>query len=157
MRFNDAVTGAVLIVFALAMIAWTTTFPSLYGQDYGPDLFPVLIGAGMALCGAILVIRGLRERGTVPMVRMGDWASDRRIVANVGLLIGSVVFYILFSDFLGFVPVAFGILVLLLVRLGTGLLASIAIAAAVTLAIHSVFAKVLLVPLPWGLLQPIAW
>lgn len=157
MRFNDAVTGAILIVFALAMMAWTTTFPGLHGQDYGPDLFPLLIGAGLVLCGALLVLRGARERGTVPMVRLGAWAGDRRIATNVILLVGSVVFYILFSDALGFVLVSFGILTLLLVRLGSGGVAGVALAAVVTAAIHSLFAKVLLVPLPWGVLQPVAW
>jgi len=157
MRLNDAIFGVILIVFAIAEIAWTTTFPSLYGQDYGPDLFPVIIGAGLALCGLILLVRGWAQRETVPMIEWGDWASDRTIVLNVVLLIASVVFYILFSDWLGFVLTAFAMLTLLLVRLGTGLLVSIALATVVTLLIHTLFARVLLVPLPWGILQPVAW
>lgn len=157
MRFNDAVFGIFLIVFAIAVIAWTTTFPSLHGQDYGPDLFPIIIASGLALCGAILIVRGLAQRATVPMVQMGAWASDRGTVINVALLIGAMIFYILFSDWLGFVVTSFLILTILLVRLGSGVLASIVIAAITTLLIHSVFAKLLLVPLPWGLLQPVAW
>ena len=44
-RINDAVIGAVLVLFALAM--WhTRTFPAMPGQDYGPAAFPVLIGIG---------------------------------------------------------------------------------------------------------------
>ena len=42
MRLNDAVIGIALILFALAMIAYTRTFPAMPGQDYGPALFPVL-------------------------------------------------------------------------------------------------------------------
>lgn len=36
MRFNDAVIGAVLVIFAVAEILYTRTFPSLHGQAYGP-------------------------------------------------------------------------------------------------------------------------
>ena len=157
MRLNDAVFGVILILFAIAEIAWTTTFPSLYGQEYGPNLFPIIIGAGLALCGVILLVRGLAQRGTVPMVEWGDWAGDKATVLNVVLLIGSMIFYILFSEWLGFIITAFAILTLLLVRLGTGLLTSIVIAVIVTLLIHTLFARVLLVPLPWGILQPVAW
>ena len=46
MRVNDAVIGGVLVLFALAMIWYTRTFPAMPGQDYGPALFPVLIGIG---------------------------------------------------------------------------------------------------------------
>jgi len=155
MRFNDAVFGIVLILFAIAEIAYSQTFPRLYGQDYGPDLFPIIIGAGLAGCGVLLVIRGIASRA--PIVAVGDWAQDRSNIVNVALLIGSLVFYILASDWLGFVLTSLLILTLLLVRLGSSLVKSIGIAAVTTLAIHAVFAKLLLVPLPWGVLQPVAW
>jgi len=61
-KVNDAITGAVLVVFAVAEIAYTRTFPSLHGQSYGPNLFPSLIGAGLAGCGLILILRGLVAR-----------------------------------------------------------------------------------------------
>ena len=157
MRFNDAVFGTLLILFAIVEIAYTTTFPSLFGQKYGPNLFPIIIGGGLALCGVLLVIRGVADRATVPLVQMGEWASDRGTVVNVALLIGAMVFYILFSDWLGFVITSILILLILLVRLGSSLLTSIVIAVVATLLIQTVFGDVLLVPLPWGILQPYAW
>jgi len=157
MRFNDAIFGIVLIVFAIAEIAYTQTFPRLHGQDYGPDLFPILIGIGLFVCGVILIVKGLAQRETSPMVAIGDWAEDKRNVVNLGLLLAGILFYILASDALGFIPTALLILTTLLVRLGTGWGASIAIAVATTLIIHTLFAKVLLVPLPWGILLPVAW
>ena len=51
MRINDAVIGAVLVLFALAMMWHTRTFPAMPGQDYGPALFPVLIGIGFLITG----------------------------------------------------------------------------------------------------------
>ncbi len=46
---------------------------------------------------------------------------------------------------------------MLLVRLGTGLVMSAVLALATTLVVHALFAKILLVPLPWGIMQPVAW
>lgn len=157
MRFNDSVFGVVLIVFATLEIAYAQTFPRLFGQDYGPDLFPILIGAGLILFGGLLVIRGLKQRSTVPMVTVGDWAQDRNNVINVVVLVACILFYILASEWLGFVPISILILTLLLLRLGTGPVLSVSIALITTVLIHGLFAKVLLVPLPWGLLQPFAW
>ena len=157
MRFNDAIFGVVLIVFALAEIAYTQTFPRLHGQNYGPDLFPSIIGAGLIVCGIILIVKGMAQRATVLMVAIGDWAQDRRNVLNVVLLLGAVAFYILFSGWLGFLPASLLLLITLLVRLGSSWITSVIVAFATTLIIHTLFAKVLLVPLPWGILLPVAW
>ena len=48
-------------------------------------------------------------------------------------------------------------MLVLLKSFGSGLVTSVVIAALSTLGIHTLFARVLLVPLPWGLLQPVAW
>lgn len=157
MRFNNAVPGVVLIIFALAVIAYSTTFPSLHGQDYGPNLFPTIIGLGLIVCGAILVIQGFAQKATTPMVVIGEWAQDRSNVVNVAILIGSIAFYILISDWLGFILTSLLILTTLLVRLGSTWSTSLIVAVVTTFIIHTLFAKVLLVPLPWGILLPIAW
>lgn len=157
MRFNDTVFGLILIAFAIAEISYSRTFPSLHGQDYGPDLFPTIIGAGLMLFGGILIARGWAQRATQPMVVVGDWAQDRGNVVNVIVLLGSIIFYIVFSTWLGFIPTALLIQSVLLVRLGSSLVLSIIVAAISTMVIHTLFAKLLLVPLPWGLLLPVAW
>jgi putative tricarboxylic transport membrane protein len=157
MRFNDAVFGVLLIVFAIAEIVYTRTFPSLYGQAYGPDLFPVLIGVGFLITGAILTVRGLASRAGGPLVEIGAWAADRRNVVNFALVLLALLFYIAASDWLGFIPTAFIILVVLLKSFGCGLVTTVVVALLATLGIQTLFAHVLLVPLPWGLLQPVAW
>ena len=157
MRFNDAVFGVVLILFALAEIAYTRTFPSLHGQAYGPDLFPVVIGVGMMACGMILLATGIASWMSVPLLAVGEWASDRRQVTTFVLVILALLFYILASDWLGFVPVSLIILTTLLMRFGVGPGRSFLAAVIATLVIQALFARFLLVPLPWGLLQPVAW
>ncbi|QIE55699.1 tripartite tricarboxylate transporter TctB family protein [Pikeienuella piscinae] len=160
MRLNDAVIGAFLIVFAIAEIAYTTTFPSLHGQDFGPDLFPILIGIGLIICGVALIFRGQaarREAGAGALIALGPWAKDRRMALNLGLLILGVILYILLADPVGFIPVSTALLTVLMLRLRVSALTSVIVAVVTTLVIHSLFAKLLLVPLPWGVLLPVAW
>jgi putative tricarboxylic transport membrane protein len=157
MRFNDALLGVLLIGVAIAEIAYTRTFPTLHGQAYGPDLFPILIGVGFLITGTVLTVQGAARRGGAPLVEIGAWADDRRNVVNFALVLLALLFYIAASDWLGFIPTAFVILVVLLRSFGCGLATTLAVALVTTLGIQALFARVLLVPLPWGLLQPIAW
>lgn len=157
MRFNNALPGTLLILFAMAEIAYAMSFPRLHGQNYGPDLFPTLIGIGLMVCGVILIVQGMAERATVPMIKVGDWAQDRGNVLNVIIVLGCIVFYILVSGSLGFIPCSLLILTTLLVRFGSTWRTSLFVAVLTTFVIHTVFAKVLLVPLPWGIMLPVAW
>ncbi|MFQ5972906.1 MAG: tripartite tricarboxylate transporter TctB family protein, partial [Alphaproteobacteria bacterium] len=157
MRFNNAVFGVVLLLFSAAMMAHARTFPEMPGQDYGPALFPVLIGVALSICGILLLFQGIRSRHSAPLAVLGDWAYEPRQRLNFALVVAALIFYITASDYLGFIPTSFLILAILLFRFGASLLTSASVAAAVTLVIHTLFARFLLVPLPWGLLQPIAW
>jgi putative tricarboxylic transport membrane protein len=157
-RLNDAVIGIALILFALAMIAYTRTFPAMPGQDYGPALFPVLIGVGFVVTGGILVVGGLRRRRTEPMFGGGAWLRSGPHVVNFLAVVGGLLLYIVASDWLGFILTSllllFGWLVLFR---GGKPISSLAIALVVTLAVDYAFSELLLVPLPLGLLQPLIY
>jgi putative tricarboxylic transport membrane protein len=155
-RLNDAVIGVVLILFALATIGYTRTFPAMPGQDYGPALFPVLIGVGFLVSGGILVASGLARLGTEPLFSGGEWLrSPHHALSFLAVVLG-LLFYILISDWLGFIPTAALLLFALLVILRRGRpLSSLAIALVVVFAINYTFTRFLLVPLPLGLLQHI--
>jgi len=171
MRVNDAITGAVLVIFALAEIAYTRTFPSLHGQSYGPDLFPRLIGLGLFGCGCILIMRGLLARRSNTQTTtdaVASWFDTSTIVdskharVNVALTIFFLLAYVLLSDWIGFIPLSLVIITTLLYRLGSSLVMAVLIAIATTVIIQILFAKVLLVPLPagWlgtGFLQKLLW
>lgn len=158
MRLNDAITGGALVVFAVAEIAYARTFPALHGQSYGPDLFPTLIGIGLIICGLILIARGLRAYRLVPQwVQTDAIDSSNGARVNTILLLTALLLYILFSSLIGFIPMSIMIMATLLYRLGSSLLAALTIALVATLIIQFVFAKVLLVPLPPGLLQGLVW
>ncbi len=158
MRLNDAVIGLVLVIFALAEIAYSTTFPSLHGQDYGPSLFPILIGSGLALCGLILIARGIRSRRMLSAddaawVSMGDWAQSPATRINMLLVPGLLIAYILLADTIGFIPLSIAILGILLYRLGSSLRTSLICAVVTTILLQLLFARVLLVPLPAGIIS----
>jgi putative tricarboxylic transport membrane protein len=157
-RINDAVIGAVLVLFALAMIWHTRSFPAMPGQDYGPAVFPVLIGTGFLITGLILIVSGLRRRRAEPRFAGGDWLRSRRHLARFLAVIGGLVAYILVSGWLGFIPTALLLLFgwLMLFRDGKPV-SSLVIALAVTLVVHYAFSQLLLVPLPLGILQPLIY
>ena len=158
MRINDAVFGVVLLLFAAAMIWHARTFPEMPGQAYGPALFPQLIGAGFIATGLILLVGGLRRLRTQPLFAGGEWLRSRRHLAAFLAVVGGLLFYILASDWLGFVPTAVLLLTGWLVLLRGGRpLSSLAIAIVVTLVVNHAFTQYLLVPLPLGLLQPLIY
>jgi putative tricarboxylic transport membrane protein len=158
MRFSDALLGLVILVFGAAVALYADmTFPALPGQEFGPAFFPTIIGTVLAGCGAILLIQGLARRKTVPLVEFGEWARLPGHVINFGLVFVALLAYILFTDSLGFIPVSFLILTVLMVRFGCRWLTAAAIGLVATLIIHTAFYKFLLVPLPWGILEPLQW
>lgn len=157
MRINDAVFGVALIVFALSVWAYSGIFPEMPGQAYGPALFPRVIATALLACGLILVVKGLRPLRTTGWVSLGEWAKHPRHVADFALVPLSLVLYIVLSEPLGFIPVAFGLLVLLFCANGLPLPRALVLAAITTLAVHTAFYQLLRVPLPWGVLQGVAW
>lgn len=157
MRFNDAVTGLVLLAFAGAMAWLTRSFPPMPGQKYGPALFPVLLATGLAACALLLIFKGWRERRDVRPLALAPWARDPRRFGGVLTVLACILAYILLSEPVGFFIVASGILLVLLMVAGVAWSRAVPIAAAVTVAVHVSFYSVLRVPLPWGVLTPFAW
>jgi putative tricarboxylic transport membrane protein len=153
MRVNDLISGAFLIALAVAMIAYTFTFPPFPGQKYGPSLFPRILGGGLILCGLLLMVRGRAQlAGGAPMAGLDDAYRPVRGWASVALMLGVIAGYIVFSDAVGFVPVALLGLLLLLWWFGVSLGRAIVIAVVAVLVFDWFFGWLFRVPLPLGLL-----
>jgi len=155
MRVHDSLIGGVLLVLALAVLWHVQGFPPAPGQDFGPAVFPELIAAGLAVASAALIWQGLRIRQPLAVIAEG-LRSPRHLLA-FAVVIASTAFYILLSDRLGFIVCS--LVVLLALQWACGVRPGMAVVVAVvaTLAIHAAFYKLLKVPLPWGVLQPVAW
>ena len=156
MKLNDAIFGLVLLALGSAVLFAIQGFPKIPGQPVGPALFPGLIAVGLCVCGFLLVVRGLRQPRQAWLV-VEDWVRSPRHVLALGVLLGSVVFYIVAANWLGFLPTAVLIVFAMLAVLRVPPGRSLVIAVVATLLVHFAFYKLLRVPLPWGLLTPYAW
>src|SRR5215218_10031458 len=106
MRIHDAVAGLLLMVFGFAVIFYARTFPATAGQDIGPGFFPVLIGVGIAGCGATLLWSARRVR-SMEWIEFEEWVRRPRMAGNGALVIGTLLFYAAVVDWAGFFVTAF--------------------------------------------------
>ena len=157
MKLNDAVFGLVLALLGAAVLAAIQGYPKIPGQPVGPALFPGLIAAGLCVTGVLLVAKGLRHRAQQPWVVWEDWVRSPRHVLGFATLVAVIVFYILASDWLGFLLTAPVVLAALFLVLRVPPARAVLIALVATLLVHFAFYKLLRVPLPWGVLKGIAW
>lgn len=157
MKLNDAIFGLVLLALGVAVLFGIQGYPKIPGQPVGPALFPGIIAVGLCLGGVMLVVRGVRTRAGAPWLVWEDWVRSPRHIAALAVLLGSVVFYIAAAEWLGFLLTSTAILIALFWVLNVRRSHVVPIAVLATLAIHFAFYKLLRVPLPWGLLTPVAW
>lgn len=156
MKFNDTVSGLLVLVLGLAIVITAWSFPPMPGQAIGPSLFPILIGCCLAAFGTTLVATGWRT-GRAPVVVFEAWVRRPRMVVNFLIVPAVLLFYAMVVDHLGFLltSVAFLGVLFLAFRVRTAWVAPLAIG--VTMMMHLAFYSLLRVPLPWGVLEGIAW
>lgn len=157
MRANDALSGLIIIVLSLAMIAFTATFPAFPGQKFGPALFPRILGTGLILCGLLLIWNGIaaRRAAGAPWIEIAPWVREPWRLGSFVLVIALLIAYILVSETVGFIPVALAFLLALFFWLGVRPVTAVLTAIVATFAIHWFFATMLRVPLPRGWLTTI--
>jgi putative tricarboxylic transport membrane protein len=164
-RVNDAVWGALFLALSGAILIHVQGFPRIPGQNVGPGLFPGAIATGIAVCGLILVVRGLAARRapesiTLPgaaWLSLPGWVRSREHVIAFLVLVGVNVFYLAAVDKLGFLITGWVYLFALMRVLKVRTVVAGIVSLLMTLAIHYAFYKLLRVPLPWGVLTPLAW
>lgn len=143
---KDRLAGAALIALGAAMVIVARGFPSIGAVPYGPDLFPTIVGTGLMVSGLGVAIE------TAPPAD----ESPSRLGHMLGLAL-LVAFFCLTLDTLGF-HIAGGVAFLAAVRLfGGGWVRAVLVAVIGTILLHALFYSAMRVPLPWGLLLPVAW
>jgi len=141
--------------------------PPVPGQQIGPNVFPMVVGIGLVICGAMIALRigrsfedeaeadlakitGTEEAATAsPATR---WWTGLSVLLPPAMLL----FYVYAVDKLGFLPTAAAIVLTIATALGARLMLAIPLALGAPLFVNLVFAKLLRVPLPSGLL-PLPW
>jgi putative tricarboxylic transport membrane protein len=154
MKFNDAIIGIVVALFGAAVISQTWTFPKAQHIPYGPGFLPTLLGVGLVICGSLLVIGGLIHRRDQPLLKLGEWANSPRHAFGFFLVLAGLGFYVLFADDIGHLACSVLILFALIAHLSRRPWYALLIAIVASFVIQMFFVEILLVPLPWGVLEP---
>ncbi|AVO44008.1 tripartite tricarboxylate transporter TctB family protein [Phreatobacter cathodiphilus] len=154
MRFNDLVSGAMLIAAALLVIVLTSKFPDFPGQNYGPAVFPRLLAVLLILCGVMMMIRGFAAwRAGEPLADMPSWARDPANVVSALLVLGAALAYILVLDAVGFVPLTIVVLLVLFLWFKVRVPVAVVTALVAAFGVNWFFASLMRVPLPRGLMD----
>jgi putative tricarboxylic transport membrane protein len=164
MKLSDRVTGTFLVVLGSVTAYAGGKLPPVPGQQVGPEVFPVVTGTCIALCG-ILIAFGIgsrfEEEAEADLAAHGGEniaVEERGALYKLRVLIppALLVFYVLAVDRLGFIPTAAVIVFLASIALGARLRLAVPLALLAPVGVHLVFYKLLRVPLPDGLL-PMPW
>ncbi|WP_110686726.1 tripartite tricarboxylate transporter TctB family protein [Salinicola aestuarinus] len=152
---RDFLLGLLFAIGGGVVVAVASTYPTMPTLQFGPSLFPTIIGVGMMLGGALLALTNLTAMRAASRDTRG--LTGRYDIR--GLLVSLVpcaliVFYIVAAETLGaMLCMAISMLVLMQMR-GARLWLSLVVAAVVSGAIVWLFSQYLLIPLPEGVLLP---
>jgi len=157
MQRSDRWVGLGLTGLALAVLWSARAFPPVPGQKIGAAFLPMLIGAGLLLCGIALIVRDMRRARALDRAAAAPPAGVERKAEHFGssaVIIAAVVFYIVLSEKIGFLLIAPICLVAVFLALRIRWRTALLWALAGTVLVHLGFYKLLRVPLPWGVLNP---
>ena len=163
MKLDDAIWGALFALLGAAILWHVQGFPRIPGQNVGPALFPGIVATALARLrrapDRLRAARAPGARAAPPCAgsrRRRGCARAPQLLA-FAVLVAVNVFYLLVVDRLGFLLTAFVYLAALMWVLRVRLALVLPVALVMTLLIHYAFYKLLRVPLPWGVLQAVAW
>jgi putative tricarboxylic transport membrane protein len=148
MRLSDRVSGVALVALGAAAAIGGSRLPGVPGQDVGPSVFPMVVGAGLMLCGSLIALGIGRSFEDAEEEAPHSWWYGLRALLPPALLI----LYVLLVERLGFLPTAALLVAIASVALGATWRIALPLAIVAPLAVHAAFAKLLRVPLPDGLL-----
>ena len=163
MRLPDQFTGTFLVGLGSLSAYGGWLLPPVPGQPVGPNVFPLVIGIGLAICGLMIAL-GVghsfeEEEELIPLepgqeaavTKRGKFYGLRALFPPLLLL-----FYVLAVDRIGFILTAATIVFVTATALGARLKLALPLALLAPIGIHLIFYKLLRVPLPAGLI-PMPW
>ena len=150
MRIHDIMMGPLVLLIGLGLCLWSSVLPHPGNVAFGPGLFPMLTGGGLAFSGTVIGLSGWMKRREQPLFRKPEWLTHRNRALNFWLIPLLIVGYCLCADILGFLLTA--TLVLFLMMMANAVTWRRALPSAIVTAasINVLFASLLHVPLPWG-------
>jgi len=164
MQLSDRVTGPFLVGLGALTAYGGWLLPPVPGQQVGPNVFPMLIGGALALCGVLIAFgigHHFEEEAEADLAAVTtDIAPEpeQSFFYKLRALIppALLVFYVVAVERIGFIPTAAIIAFIASIALGARLRLAIPVALLSPIAVHLVFYKLLRVPLAEGFL-PMPW
>jgi putative tricarboxylic transport membrane protein len=164
MRLSDRTTGLFLVGLGALAAYGGSRLPPVPGQQVGPNVFPLLIGSGLAICGLMIAFgigHKFEEEAEADLAAIGgakDATAERGFFYNLRVLVPPtlLLFYVFAVDRIGFIPTAAIVALTAAVMLGARLKLAVPVAVLAPVGVHLVFSKLLRVPLPDGYL-PMPW
>jgi putative tricarboxylic transport membrane protein len=160
---RDLAVAAVLVLLGVAVIGLGLRLDAGVQTDpLGPRVFPVALGAAIAVCGLLLGVAAvLGDRWTASAAVFVETADDDASEGEVGAswrLIGAIAAtaaYLVLFERLGYLLTTPGYVVaILLLQPGVRTRAFLTAPVLVTLALYAAFRFGLLIPVPDGILEP---
>jgi putative tricarboxylic transport membrane protein len=157
MHLSDRVTGGFLVLLGALAFWGGSRLPGVPGQDVGPAVFPMVIGAGLVLCGSLIAFgigRSFEEAPPESDERAPGLAGMLGRYAPLAALVppALLIFYVIVVERLGFLPTAAIMVLACALALGASWRLALGLALLAPPAVHLAFYKMLRVPLPDGLL-----
>lgn len=156
MKLHEAILGAAFCALGAWMIHYSAGLPKPRHLQYGPGLFPMLMGAGLVACGGLQMIFGLLRWRAEPLVERPLWLRDRRMMLNLAAIPAACFFYYFAAESLGFVFTGLIIMFVMLLVGGTAPARAAMVSLIMILLTTVIFVSILHVPLSWGVLAPIS-
>ena len=91
MKVSDRVTGLMLVVLGALAYWGGSLLPPVPGQQVGPDVFPMVIGAGLVICGVFIMLgvgRTFEEEEAIITSASGDVAKADELEPDRGFVEG---------------------------------------------------------------------
>lgn len=154
MRSLELGTALGFSLLGAGMVVHSTSMPHIAHIDYGPGLFPTIVGSLMLGMGLIAAARAALAGPS--QVADGSEIGASRRWDLAALYVAMPVLFVVLTPILGFLltmPLVIGLPAYFSSR---RLLPSALLALLLTLGLHVVFYELLRVALPWGLLTPLS-
>lgn len=159
----DRLSGSAIALLGASAFLYGSKLPPVPGQQVGPSAFPMVVGTGLVLCGALIVFGIGRHFEEVAEADVAEHSAPEMLeplpawrawLALVPPLL--LCFYALASETLGFLITAAIMVFIASTAFGAKPKLSVPLALIAPFFVNLIFLKLLRVPLPGGLL-PFPW
>ena len=149
MRRSEALVGLGFAALGGLMLAQARTMPVLAHIEFGPGLFPSIVGGLMLAGGLLLALRAaFAGAGGDPAPAAAFFAPPRPLLlATYGL---APLAYVAATPWLGFIVTTTLLVAVLARSAGVSLVRAAGLGLVTALVIHLVFARLMRVALPYG-------